>query len=133
MSENRTTRETLSRLAIGMAVLFLVTLSIIIARRMSSEALAVVIGVVFGVLAAIPTMLILAYVLVRNNGALRRQQPDRSEDDAPKRLNYPPVVIVQPPYHNQPASGYYPAPRTPAFLEEGPSQEPNIRVVGEDD
>jgi hypothetical protein len=133
MSDEPRTRDTVGRLIVGMVIVFLVTLAIVIGRRMSAEALAVVVGVVCGVAAAVPTLLILAYVLSRTNAMTRDLPTQRRERDERRQLDYPPVVVVQPPYQPASTSGYWPSPRTPALLDEGTSQEPNIRVVGEDD
>jgi hypothetical protein len=126
-------RDTLARWAVGMTILFLITLSVVVARRMTADALAVIAGVVCGVAAAVPTLVLLAYVLLRTDTLPWRRPAVREEPKAPKQMEYPPVVIVQSPYQPTAPSGYWPAPRTPALLDEGDSQDPNIRVVGVDD
>ena len=65
-----------------------------IGSRMSADAMAVVVGVACGVLASIPTSLLMIW-------ALRYRQQERSEgrDQAPQTAGaryYPPVVVVNP-------------------------------------
>lgn len=70
---------------------FVVTLAVVIGNRMSTEAMAVVIGVVCGVAASIPMSVILLMVagrLGRGTSAAREQ--------AMAGLAYPPMVVVGP-------------------------------------
>jgi hypothetical protein len=72
---------------IGLA--FAITLAVMIGKRMSAEAMAVVVGIVCGVLASVPASLLLLLVLGRGEGQARE-----SRREAEGR-GYPPVVIVQ--------------------------------------
>jgi hypothetical protein len=71
---------------------FAVALAVVVCRQLPAEAMAVVIGVVCGVAAGIPTSLLLLVVLTRRErqGMERgqRQVGDLGED-------YPPVVVIQ--------------------------------------
>ena len=77
-----------------MAVAFGVTLAVMIGKRMSSEAMAVVIGVVCGLLAAIPTTVLLTLALTR--GERLGPESGRNRDARrPEAGAYPPVVVIQ--------------------------------------
>jgi hypothetical protein len=93
---------------------------------MSSEAMAVVIGVVCGVAASIPTSVLLLVVLNRGE---RQRCDDRQQRQ--REANYPPVVVVQgsgqaglPP---GPQAGYWP------MADPGPAMHRRFHVVGGDD
>lgn len=64
-----------------MAILFAGILAVIVGKRMSTEAMAVVMGVICGVVAAIPTSLLITWV------ATKRQQRGQERER-------PPVIIV---------------------------------------
>jgi hypothetical protein len=96
---------------------FAMTLAVIIGQRMSTDAMAVVIGVACGVLASIPTSLLILAMSSR-----------RGEREAPQRRpNYPPVVIVNP-GSNQPR--YLQQPFQAPLAQE---PERQFRVVGDED
>ena len=97
-------------------IAFAVTLAVIIGKRMSTDAMAVVIGVACGVMASIPTSLLILAVSGR-----------RGEHDVRQRRDYPPVVIVNP-GSNQPR---YLQPPFPTPLSQG--QERQFRVIGDED
>jgi len=97
-------------------IAFTVTLAVIIGKRMSTDAMAVVIGVACGVLASVPTSLLILAVTSR-----------RGEREAQRQPNYPPVVIVNP-SNNQPRYLQPPLP-TPMIQ----SQERQFRVIGDED
>lgn len=81
-----------------MMVAFAVTLALVIASRLSDEALAVLAGSVCGVGAAIPTSLLIVAVTRRRDGEWVRP--------APQQGPYPPVVVVAPPGAQQRSSGW---------------------------
>jgi hypothetical protein len=71
---------------------FAVALAVVVGRQLPTEAMAVVVGVVCGVVAAIPTSLLLLVVLTRRERqAMERGQ--RQGDDQGE--GYPPVVVIQ--------------------------------------
>lgn len=93
MHETRNHAAGLSRLRILAAlavVAFGVTLAVVVANRLSDEALAVLAGAVCGVGAAIPTSLLIVAV------TRRRDEPREQRSEAYRRP-YPPVVVVTPP------------------------------------
>jgi hypothetical protein len=81
------------RRLIGLSLLVgIVTLAVIIGQRMSTDAMAVVIGVVFGVAASIPTSLLIA-LAARGN---RRQAPPYRRDDYQPSPPPPQIYVVNP-------------------------------------
>lgn len=77
-------------------VVFAVALAIVVGTRISPDAMAVIIGIICGILASIPTSVILVWVL---------RQRDRQFDAqmGPGRFGqYPPVVVV----NGQGTNGY---------------------------
>lgn len=106
----------MKKVAIVALIAFAVTLAIIIGKRMSTDAMAVVIGVGCGVVASIPTSLLILAVTRRREEPQVRRQPD-----------YPPVVIVNP-GNSQPR---YLQPPFPTPLIQG--QERQFRVIGDED
>lgn len=67
---------------------FCITMAVVLGYRLSADALAIIAGVVLGILGSIPVSLLLAWALSRRQEPLPGQQPS-----APA---YPPVVVVQP-------------------------------------
>ena len=76
-------------------LVFVVTLAVVIGQRMSTDAMAVVIGVIFGVAASIPTSLLII-------AASRRSIVDRAMADRSNYERYMPPVIVLSPGTQQP-------------------------------
>lgn len=70
-------------------VTFVVTLAIVIGFRMSSDAMAVVVGIVCGVLASIPTSTLLVWVMRQRDKQIEAQQMQSRAYG-----NFPPVVVV---------------------------------------
>ncbi len=93
----------------------IVTLAIIIGERMSTDAMAVMVGVVFGVAASIPTSLLIA-LAARGS---RRPEPPYRRDDYQPSPPAPQIYVVNPghgapglpgpaqPALPQPPGGYY--------------------------
>lgn len=71
-------------------VAFCVTLGVVVGNRMSSEAMAVVVGVVCGVLASIPMSVLLLLVVRRSTQHSPSPPPQQPQQ------HYPPVVVVNP-------------------------------------
>ncbi|MEA3345702.1 MAG: hypothetical protein U9Q78_05585 [Chloroflexota bacterium] len=107
----------MKKLAAVAVVAFAITLAVIVGTRMSSEAMAVVIGVVCGVAAGIPTSLLIVAVTNR-----KREKRDRSQVER----DYPPVVVIQPGQGGSAHSSPY-LPPMPSTA--GPRQ---FHVVGEE-
>lgn len=84
---------TFKQVLIAAALLFVMVLAVIIGQRMSTDAMAVVIGVIFGVAASIPTSLLIVAVTRRAaqdramQGEQRYQQGQRAQ---------PPVIVINP-------------------------------------
>jgi hypothetical protein len=130
--EGRGMRQLISLLALA----FVVTLGVVVGTRMSSDAIAVLVGVIAGVAASIPCALLLLVVT-------RRREP---EEDAPydgarydegRYRQAPPVIVVTPggasPQQLPYGLGYgYPAPYGEAHpgLSAGRRQ---FRVMGYDE
>jgi hypothetical protein len=107
----------LKKAGLVLAMVFVGVLAVVVAKGMSAEAMAVVVGVICGVAAASPTSLLLLVVLSRSE---RR----RRAADGP----VPPVVVIQggapqslPP---GPQAGYWPSPAP------GPLSDRHWQVVG---
>ena len=117
---------TASRLFVALGLVFMVTLAVVVGKRMSAEAMAVVVGVVCGVAAGIPTSLLLLAALTRRD----RQRLEEAGQQA-RFANYPPVVVIQGgapqalPAGMQ--AGYWPS------TTMGPSSQRQFHVVGNDE
>ena len=107
-------------------LIFAIALAVVVGKKMSAEAMAVVVGVVCGVAAAIPTSILLLVVFTRRD----RQQSDEMEARS-RQYGSPPVVVIQggapqalPP---APQAGYWPA------AQPGPAMNREFHVVGGED
>ena len=118
--------SSLRQLGIALAVVFGITLAIVVGKRMSAEAMAVVVGVVCGVAASIPTSVLLLLVVSR-----RDHQPEDDRAHSGLERNYPPVVVIQgggqPGLASGSGLGYWPS------ALNGPSAQRDFHVVGGDD
>ncbi len=110
----------MKRVATVALIAFAVTLALIIGQRMSTEAMAVVVGVACGVLASIPTSLLIVAVTGRQG---RRNEQEMRQ----RRADYPPVVIVNP-GSNQPRYVQPPFQAPPIQ-----AQDRQFRVIGDED
>jgi len=122
----------MKRGVIIVGAVFAVALAVVIGNRMSADAMAVVVGVVCGVLACVPTSLLLIWVLGR-----RGQETATDGDRSGLSSHYPPVVVVNPgpgygaPGYGPPlnlAAGYPAGGRLP--LPSGPR---DFKVVGDEE
>jgi hypothetical protein len=71
-------------LFIGLA--FAITLAVVIGWRVSTDALAVIIGVILGIAASVPTTLLIMFILTRQQNRLNQQ--------AYHAPQHPPVIVV---------------------------------------
>lgn len=97
-------------------------MAIVIGFRLSADAMAVIIGIVCGVLASIPTSVILVWVLRQRDKQLDLQ-------NGPVRLGqYPPVVVVN--GHGTSSNGgtMVPAP----LLASGNNGTRDFKVIGQE-
>ncbi len=111
---------------------FGVAMAVIIGERMSTDAMAVVIGVAVGVAASVPTSLLLVALLRRERKTWQAQgQP-------PEQPNYgslpqPPVIVLNPSdFMNQRGNQPPPVPLPPPEWG-GDGGLRRLRVVGDDD
>lgn len=116
---------------IGLVLLaFGVTLAVIIGQRMSTDAMAVVIGVAVGVAASVPTSLLLV-ALLRRERAIWRQEP-------PPQTALPPappanVIVLDPAQLWGQKGGQAPyVPLPPIDYAQGAGVH-RLRVVGSED
>jgi hypothetical protein len=118
--------STLRQLGVLLAVVFVITLAIVVGKRMSAEAMAVVVGVVCGVAASIPTSVLLLLAVSR-----RDRQPQDDRGHVGMERSNPPVVVIQgggqPSLAPGAGAGYWPA------ALNGPSVQREFHVVGGDD
>jgi hypothetical protein len=112
---------------------FAVALAVAVGSRMSADAMSVVIGVACGVLASVPTSLVLLWALARRGPGV-----ERIGQTGMGGGYFPPVVVVNPgPGYGAPAygaahafpAGGYPA-ASPAALPAGPR---SFKVVGDEE
>jgi hypothetical protein len=117
-------RKGLGFLALG----FTVTLAAIVGTRMSSEALAVVIGVICGVAAGIPVSLLI--LAASNRQQQQSEEPSYSGPNNARYGAFPPVVVIQ---GGAPAS----APQLPPYYQSGQAMYEamprQFHLVGEQD
>jgi hypothetical protein len=108
--------------AIGLA--FAITLAVMIGKRMSADALAIVLGIACGMVATLPPLVLLLVVLLRREG-----KEDKARHDDARAA--PPVIVVQSgaPQALPPGSqaGYWP------MAAPGLYPERSFQVVGGED
>ncbi|MCB0191212.1 MAG: hypothetical protein KDJ65_04640 [Anaerolineae bacterium] len=106
-------------------VSFAVAMAVVIGLRLSPDAMAVIIGIICGVLASIPTSIILVWVLRQ-----REKQPEEMGYGGYNRYgHYPPVVVV----NGQGTNGYGNSAAPPPVLT--PNTPPGTRdfkVIGQE-
>ena len=104
-------------------VAFAITIAAAVGVRMSSDAMAVVVGIVCGMLASIPTSAILVWTL-----RVRDKQLEAQLGPARQYGQYPPVVVINGQQPNG-ATGAYPP--QPAVLNGGNGPR-NFKVIGQE-
>lgn len=113
------------RRVVGLSLIaFVVALGIVVGNRLSAEAMAVVVGIVCGVLASVPTSILLLIMV-------RRMTNDSSQRSPQQQHQYPPVIVINP-NAGQQGRGYDPWYDSP---ESQPSRylPRDFRIVGEED
>jgi hypothetical protein len=114
------------RVLLVLGLILAVALAAVVGKRMSTEALAVVVGVVCGVVASVPTSLLLLVVLNR-----REERGNVRAERSPDGRHAPPVVVIQGGTSQAspagPQAGYWPAPFS------GPMVDRKFQIVGGDD
>jgi len=109
-------------------IAFFAGLGVMVGNRMSSEAMAVVVGVVCGVLAGIPTSVLMLVAMRARDRRAAQSQPAQ-----PQPHHYPPVIVVSPGGPQQLPSPY----QSPGTVDgdwqslDAPRRE--FRIIGEAD
>lgn len=108
-----------------MGAIFAVAMAVLIGTRISADALAVIIGIICGVLASIPTSAILVWVLRQRD----RQYEMQAYQTRYGGSNYPPVVVV----NGQGTNGYNTPSLPPALTGGMPGPMPrDFKVIGQE-
>lgn len=99
---------------------FGVALAVIVGQKMSTEAMSVILGVAVGVIASIPTSLLLVTIM-------RRERPLYRPTEQPLQPPAPPnVIVLDPSQFGQGKQQQLPIP--PEYLPQGGT--PEIKVIG---
>jgi hypothetical protein len=112
----------MKKFGIIVGVIFVVTLAIVIGFRMSSDAMAVVVGIVCGVLASVPTSTLLVWVMRQRDKQIEAHMQTRSYG------NFPPVVVV----NGQGTNGYGNGGMSPPLPAGTLSGARNFKVIGQE-
>jgi hypothetical protein len=117
------------------ALAFAVTFAIIIGQRMSSEAMAVLVGALCGVSATVPVSLALIIAINRDWGRrepMRRNDYEYDQPMRPPQPQQPQIVVIAPPQAAQWQYGY---PTDQTFLPPtapSPGAPREFKIVGEE-
>ena len=87
---------------------FAVSLAVVVGQRLSSEAMAVIIGVLAGVAASIPTSLIVVWVALRVRGGQAEVVVERPAPEPKIVVMAPPAAAPAGAYAPQIGAGYFP-------------------------
>ncbi|MCB0165837.1 MAG: hypothetical protein KDI79_16515 [Anaerolineae bacterium] len=104
-------------------VTFVVVMAVVIGLRLSPDAMAVIIGIICGVLASIPTSVILVWVLRQ-----RDKQTEEMGYGQGRYGHYPPVVVV----NGQSPNGYSNTAPAPMLAPTTPPGTRDFRVIGQE-
>ncbi|MBI5652396.1 MAG: hypothetical protein HZC40_18410 [Chloroflexi bacterium] len=108
------------------ALVFAVTLALIVGNRLSNEALAVLVGAVCGISATVPVSIALFIAASRNWG--RAPEPAHYEP-----RTQPPVIVVSPPQLPQAHYGYAGAPYfLPPTISDASLGTREFKIIGEE-
>lgn len=102
---------------------FAVAMAVVIGLRLSPDAMAVIIGIICGVLASIPTSVILVWVLRQ-----RDKQPEELGYGSGRYGHYPPVVVV----NGQGSHGYGNSAPPPILTPSTPPGTRDFKVIGQE-
>lgn len=113
----------MKKFVITIGIAFAVTLAVVVGTRISPDAMAVIIGIICGVLASIPTTAILLWVL------RQREKQMEAHYGPAQRGHFPPVVVV-----NGHGTNGYGNPHPPPALTAGstPPGAREFKVVGQE-
>jgi hypothetical protein len=114
----------MKRAILIMGVVFMITLAIVFGLRVSADALAVVIGVILGIVASVPATALVVYMLMR-------PRPNNYQQSySPQAPQQPPVVIINASDPNRQLGAGPP----PAWPSPGPTvQARKWTVIGDTD
>ena len=113
------------RLVVFLGAVFLVALAVVVGTRLSEDAIGVLVGVIAGVAASIPTALLLIVVM------RHREQESEPEYYEERRQSAPPVIVVAPGSAPQ-MLPQYPGAYPPQQLSP-PQSRRQFRVMGLDE
>jgi hypothetical protein len=112
----------MKKFVLVLSVTFIAVLTAVVGFRLSPDAMAVIIGIICGMLASVPTSVILVWVL------RQRDRQAEAEINTSRFGHYPPVVVV----NGQHPQGYpTPAP-LPALLPTTPPGMRDFKVIGQE-
>jgi len=109
-------------------IAFCAGLGVMVGNRMSSEAMAVVVGVVCGVLAGIPTSVLMLVAMRARDRRAAQAQPAQ-----PQPHHYPPVIVVSPGGPQQLPSPYQAPDTVDGDWRSLSAPRREFRIIGEDD
>jgi len=119
----------MKKVIIPLMLAFGVTLAAFVGQRMSTDAMAVVIGVAVGVAASVPTSLLLVALMRRERATAWRAEPPAAAPQLPQ-----PNVIVLNPADLLGARRELPyVPQPPPELSAADGGLRRLRIVGDDD
>jgi len=111
------------RFLFAAGVAFAIALAVVVGYRMSPDAMAVIVGIVCGVLASVPTTAILLWVLRQRDRQIEAQF-------GPMRTGqYPPVVVVN--GHSPNGNGYLSSPPALTAKASVPGSR-DFKVIGQE-
>jgi hypothetical protein len=111
------------KFTIIIGIAFAITLAVVVGTRISPDAMAVIIGIICGVLASIPTTAILLWVL------RQREKQMETQFGNVRPGHYPPVVVV----NGQGTNGYGNAHPPPALTAGAtPPGSREFKVIGQE-
>jgi hypothetical protein len=99
---------------------FAITLAVTVGTRLSSDAIAILIGIVCGILATIPTSIIFVWAM-----QLRERQLSGRGQEGYGGRSYPPIIVV----NGQNPHSYMPQ---PTALPSGPTTPRSFKVIGQE-
>lgn len=111
---------------------FGVTLAVIVGQRMSTDAMAVVIGVAVGVAASVPTSLLLVALLRRERAEGSRGETPPAPAPYPQQFQPPNLIVLNPAdLLGQRRDAPYLPPLPDGYAQEGGLRR--LRVIGDDE
>ena len=113
----------MKKFLLSVGVAFAVSLAVVMGTRMSPDAMAVVVGIVCGVLASVPTTILFIWVTRQRDKQIDSQWQSRS------LASFPPVVVVNGQGTNGQNGSYTPPLPVGGITSNGPR---NFKVIGQE-